>query len=52
MSRVALFRGENRYNNIIQALDRITADVDLSHRQRVLIKPNLGSPTGRWPPPM
>ncbi len=41
MSRVALFRGENRYNNIIQALDQITADVDLSHRQRVLIKPNF-----------
>jgi len=41
ISRVALVRGEDRYSNISRALEQIAADVDLSEKQRVLIKPNF-----------
>jgi uncharacterized protein (DUF362 family) len=41
MSRVALVRGEDRYDNVRQALDCIAGDLDLSGKQRVLIKPNF-----------
>ena len=41
MSHVALVRGENRYDNVKRALGQITADVDLSDKKRVLIKPNF-----------
>jgi uncharacterized protein (DUF362 family) len=40
-SRVALFRGDNRQNNITQALDTIAAGLDLSSKAHVLIKPNF-----------
>jgi uncharacterized protein (DUF362 family) len=40
-SRVALIRGNDRYGNIMQALHQIAADVDLSDKQQVLIKPNF-----------
>ena len=40
-SRVALVRGEDRYDNVCQALARIASEVDLSDKQRVLIKPNF-----------
>ncbi len=40
-SRVALIRGEDRYENIQRALAQIAADVDLTDKQRVLIKPNF-----------
>jgi uncharacterized protein (DUF362 family) len=40
-SRVALVRGNNRYENVAQSLEQIAADVDLSGKQRVLIKPNF-----------
>jgi len=40
-SQVALIQGDDRYDNIAQALGRIAADVDLSDKQRVLIKPNF-----------
>ena len=39
--RVALVRGPDRYRNILQALESIAGDIDLSNRQRVLIKPNF-----------
>ena len=40
-SCVALVRGENRYHNVSLALARIAGDLDLSDKQRVLIKPNF-----------
>lgn len=40
-SRVALIRGEDRYENIKGALEQSAADVDLSDKKRVLIKPNF-----------
>ena len=40
-SRVALARGENRSENIRQALAWIAANTDLSGKQRVLVKPNF-----------
>jgi uncharacterized protein (DUF362 family) len=40
-SRVALIHGHERYDNIHQALDQIASDIDLSGKQRVLIKPNF-----------
>jgi uncharacterized protein (DUF362 family) len=41
ISRVALVRGEERYNNVSQALERIADKIDLSNKQRVLVKPNF-----------
>jgi uncharacterized protein (DUF362 family) len=41
MSQVALIRGGDRLDNIQQALTQIAANVNLSHKQRVLIKPNF-----------
>lgn len=40
-SRVALIQGDNRYGNIVQALEQIDADVDLSGKRHVLVKPNF-----------
>jgi uncharacterized protein (DUF362 family) len=40
-SRVALIRGEDRYENVQGALAQIGGDVDLPGRERVLIKPNF-----------
>jgi uncharacterized protein (DUF362 family) len=40
-SRVALIQGDDRYGNIAQALDKIDADVDLSGKRHVLVKPNF-----------
>jgi uncharacterized protein (DUF362 family) len=40
-SRVALIHGSDRYGNVTQALESIAGDIDLSRRQRVLIKPNF-----------
>ncbi len=40
---VALFRGDDRYQNITNALMAIAADVDWAGKQRVLIKPNFTS---------
>ncbi len=40
-SRVALIRGEDRYENVQGALAQIVADVDLSGKEHVLIKPNF-----------
>ena len=41
MSQVALVQGSNRYDNIRQALDRISCDLDLPAKRHVLIKPNF-----------
>jgi uncharacterized protein (DUF362 family) len=40
-SRVALIQGEDRYANITEALGHIAGNIDLSDKQRVLIKPNF-----------
>jgi uncharacterized protein (DUF362 family) len=40
-SYVALVRGENRYDNVSRALAQLTADVDFSGKQQVLVKPNF-----------
>jgi uncharacterized protein (DUF362 family) len=40
-SRVALIQGEDRYENVQRALAQIAADVDLTGKQHVLIKPNF-----------
>ncbi len=42
-SRVALIRGNDRYDNITQALALIEDGVDLSDKKRILIKPNFVS---------
>jgi uncharacterized protein (DUF362 family) len=41
ISRVALVRGADRYDNVSLALAQIAGDLDLSDKQRVLIKPNF-----------
>lgn len=41
MSQVALIHGNDRYENIKQVLSQIAKDLDLSDKQRVLIKPNF-----------
>jgi uncharacterized protein (DUF362 family) len=41
MSQVALIHGKDRYDNIKQALSQIAPNLDLSGKQRVLIKPNF-----------
>jgi len=45
-SQVALIKGDNRYDNIAQALGLIEGDVDLSDKKHILIKPNFVST--RW----
>ena len=42
-SHVALIKGDNRYNNIAQALTFIEDGVDLGDKKRILIKPNFVS---------
>jgi len=42
-SQVALIKGDNRYDNIAQALGLIEGDVDLSDKKCILIKPNFVS---------
>jgi uncharacterized protein (DUF362 family) len=42
-SRVALVKGNDRYDNIGQALDLIGDDIDLGDKKRILIKPNFVS---------
>jgi uncharacterized protein (DUF362 family) len=41
MSQVALFQGNNRYDNVNRALEQIAFDVDLSSKKRILVKPNF-----------
>jgi uncharacterized protein (DUF362 family) len=40
-SQVALIRGDDRYHNVLDALKRVAADIDLSARRHVLVKPNF-----------
>jgi uncharacterized protein (DUF362 family) len=40
-SQVALVRGDDRYQNTLTALEHIAADIKLSTRRHVLIKPNF-----------
>ena len=40
-SRVALVQGADRYDNVSRALEQIAADVDLSDKKQILIKPNF-----------
>jgi uncharacterized protein (DUF362 family) len=40
-SQVALIRGDDRYENVVQALTLLADSVDLTGKQRVLIKPNF-----------
>lgn len=42
-SQVALVKGSDRYNNIVQALGLIESDIDLGDKKLVLIKPNFVS---------
>jgi uncharacterized protein (DUF362 family) len=43
MSTVALFRGADRYQNVLQVLTAIERDVDWAGKQRILVKPNFTS---------
>ncbi len=40
-SQVALVRGDDRYRNTLAALEHIAADIKLSARRHVLVKPNF-----------
>jgi uncharacterized protein (DUF362 family) len=42
-SRVAMIKGDDRYENITQALSLIEGDVDLGDKKHILIKPNFVS---------
>ena len=44
-SVVSLVQGDDRYDNVRRSLESIADTVDLSHPQRILIKPNLVSAT-------
>jgi uncharacterized protein (DUF362 family) len=41
LARVALVRSDNRYSNVARTLELLSGEIDLSNRQRVLIKPNF-----------
>jgi uncharacterized protein (DUF362 family) len=43
-SRLALIRGDDRYQNLTAALDAIADDVDLRGADQILVKPNFVSP--------
>ena len=43
-SRLALIRGDDRYQNLTAALNVIADDVDLHGVERILIKPNFVVP--------
>lgn len=43
-STVALIRGDDRYDNVRRSLELIAADIDLSDKKQVLIKPNFVVP--------
>lgn len=43
MSRVALFQGDDRSQNIAAALQSVIGDIDLSDRRRIVVKPNFVS---------
>jgi uncharacterized protein (DUF362 family) len=38
---VSLIQGEDRYDNVRRSLELIAAELDLSGKKRVLIKPNF-----------
>jgi len=40
-ARVSLMRGEDRYANVLAALDALADRIDLAGKQRVLVKPNF-----------
>ncbi|OGO04023.1 MAG: hypothetical protein A2Y73_01400 [Chloroflexi bacterium RBG_13_56_8] len=42
-SRVALMKGDDRYQNVLQALEAIQDDIDLTGKRRVVVKPNFVS---------
>ena len=42
-SRVALMKGDNRYDNATKALSLIKEDINLSDKKRILVKPNFVS---------
>jgi len=44
-SVVSLVQGDDRYDNVRRSLESIVDTIDLSHMQRILIKPNLVSAT-------
>jgi uncharacterized protein (DUF362 family) len=41
ISRVALIRGADRYDNVSRTLEQIADEIDLADKQRVLVKPNF-----------
>jgi len=43
MTTVALFRSDDRYQNIMNALTAIAGDVNWAGKQRILVKPNFTS---------
>jgi len=46
-SRVALVRGDDRYQNVRQTLELIADQIDLADKQRIVIKPNFVSATNK-----
>ncbi len=42
-SRVALVKGDDRYHNILQALESIADDIQLKGKERIVLKPNFVS---------
>ena len=42
-SRVALIKGNDRYDNVLRALEHIADDIDLAGKRRIIIKPNFVS---------
>lgn len=42
-SKVALIQGDDRYRNIIRALDLVGDEIDWANKERVLVKPNFVS---------
>jgi uncharacterized protein (DUF362 family) len=47
MIRVSLVKGRMRYDNIVRALQLIQSDIDVSSKDRILLKPNLVHPGRR-----
>jgi uncharacterized protein (DUF362 family) len=41
LSRVALIRGQDRYDNVARALQAIDDQIDLAGKQRIVVKPNF-----------
>jgi len=44
MSKISLIKGEERYENVLESLEKIKEDIKVEDKKKIVIKPNLLSP--------